>query len=326
MNVPATRSILSAGVLAAELPDRYELGPPITCRLISGGVNDTYLVTAAGRRYVLRVYRAGWRSRADIGFELDALQHLACMEMAAAQPVAMIDGSFVLDIVAPEGLRHAVLFSYVPGRVVDDLDAPSCRRFGDVAGRIHAATEHLRSPHSRFALDLEHLLDRPLAAVMPLLHERSDDRRYLQELVPLLRARVVRLAADGLDWGFCHGDLHAENAHLDGEWLTFFDFDCGGLGWRSYDIAVFRWTLNDYGRRVVPEHEAAWQAFLAGYTEHRHLGPADVEAVPLFVAIRHIWMMGLHAEFAPDYGYGRFENGYFERVLQFLRDWEAAYL
>ncbi|HSH80133.1 MAG TPA: hypothetical protein VLA19_16530 [Herpetosiphonaceae bacterium] len=49
MNVPATRSILSADALGAGLPARYELGLPITCRLISGGVNDTYLVTAAGR-------------------------------------------------------------------------------------------------------------------------------------------------------------------------------------------------------------------------------------------------------------------------------------
>ena len=39
-----------------------------------------------------------------------------------------------------------------------------------------------------------------------------------------------------------HGDLQGYHANVgpDGM-LTFFDFDCGGYGYRAYDLAVFVW-------------------------------------------------------------------------------------
>jgi len=40
-----------------ELVAEYAIGQPVTCRLLHRGLNDTYLVTTAEVRYVLRVYR-----------------------------------------------------------------------------------------------------------------------------------------------------------------------------------------------------------------------------------------------------------------------------
>ena len=304
----------------------YALEPPVTCRYYAGGVNDVYLVETGEGRRVLRVTPTGWRSHSDVDYEVDALLHLGRNGISIAEPLPARDGSFVREVQAPEGVRYAVLFIFAPGRVHGELDASFCRRFGQAVGQIHAATDDLHTPHTRFALDLDHLVDQPLAAIRPLLDKRPDDWRFLHELGQRLRTRIEQLAARGLDRGFCHGDLQAENAHLDGERLTFFDFDCGGPGWHAYDIAVFRWTLNSYGRRVSPDHEPRWQDFLAGYGEHHQLGRADIEAVPVFVAMRHIWMIGLHAAFAPQSGYARYETDYFPNVLQFLRDWEAMYI
>jgi Ser/Thr protein kinase RdoA (MazF antagonist) len=53
-----------------------------------------------------------------------------------------------------------------------------------------------------------------------------------------------RSSREDLEVGSCHGDLHGWNAHIDQNMaLTVYDFDCCGVGWRAYDIAVFRWIF-----------------------------------------------------------------------------------
>ncbi len=85
----------------------------------------------------------------------------------------------------------------------------------------------------RFALDLAHLLDRPLATFEPFPRDRPDDDRYLRALIALLRGRVEAVASD-LRWQACHGDLHGGNTHRqpDGS-LVFFDFDSCGMGYAT---------------------------------------------------------------------------------------------
>ena len=324
--LPVTHSVLSTQALCTEMVAAYGLRTPLDCKLLSPGLNDTYLVTTAADRFILRIYRVGWRSHSDILYEIDVLNHLGRKGASVSLPLATAKGDFTLPLRAPEGLRYAVLFTYAPGQSVDELDDSYCRLFGGAVGEMHRATGDFTSQHERFALDLEYLIERPLRAIRPLLENRSEDWSHLQSLAQRLQAALAQAPLDVLDWGFCHGDLHTENAHLAGDTLTFFDFDCGGPGWRAYDIAGFRWSLNNFGRRVVPEHEHLWQAFLDGYAERRRIGTVDLEFVPAFVEIRHIWMIGLHAENAPDFGYERFSDSYFDGVLRFLRDWEQTYL
>jgi Ser/Thr protein kinase RdoA (MazF antagonist) len=90
---------------------------------------------------------------------------------------------------------------------------------------------------------LEHLLEQPLQSIRPLLARRRDDWEYLVTLAEKLRLHMYALPLESLETGFCHGDLHGGNAHRDrAQTLTFFGFDACGMGWRVYDIAVFRWS------------------------------------------------------------------------------------
>ena len=100
--------------------------------------------------------------------------------------------------------------------------------------------------------------------------------------------RLIERVQANLDFGFCHGDLHGFNAAFDGERVTMFDFDCCGAGWRAYDIAVYRWLLEN--RKM----ESNWKPFLDAYQARRPLAQMDVSAVPWFVAARYIWLLGLH--------------------------------
>ena len=318
---PVTYSTLSAEALADWLEASYELGAVTACRLLHRGLNDSYLVEAARGRYVLRVYRAGWRSAEEIAYEVAVLEHLGRKGIAVALPVRGRNDHAIEWLQAPEGSRAAVLFTHAPGRELDGSIEDS-RRYGRAAASIHAATDDFEAGHARFALDLDHLLAQPLAAIRPFLRHRPADLHAIEGLAASVRRRVEALTVAGqMDRGFCHGDFHGDNAHIEGDTVTMFDFDCGGPGWRAYDIAVFRWRWGDDAAG-----EARWAAFLEGYRELRPIGETDLAAVPLFVAARAIWLRGLHAANTADWGRSWLNDAYWDRLLKGLREWQAKHL
>lgn len=319
---PVTHSILSAATLLREVLPDYGVEQPLACQLLNRGLNDTYLVLTSGERYILRAYRAGWRSDAAIRYELDALNHLATRGLAVSTPVRRRRGGFVRVVQAPEGRRQIVLFTYARGKAGYDHE-DYATLYGRMAAEIHHASDDFFSRHRRFRIDLVELLDKPLATIRPRLAHRPQDWHYLQDLAERLRRRVDALPASELETGFCHGDLHGGNVHLEGETLTAFDFDCCGPGWRAYDVAVFLWGCS---LRSFKKGEHRWEQFLHGYTQRRRLPALDLAAVPLFVAIRHFWLLGLHTGNGQDWGFGWMDDGYFDRSLKFLRRWERRHL
>jgi Ser/Thr protein kinase RdoA (MazF antagonist) len=64
---------------------------------------------------VLKVYRSGWRSADEIGWEVDLLTHLAAVSVAVAAPLFRRDGEYIGTVHAPEGVRCYVLFEYAEG-------------------------------------------------------------------------------------------------------------------------------------------------------------------------------------------------------------------
>jgi Ser/Thr protein kinase RdoA (MazF antagonist) len=130
------------------------------------------------------------------------------------------------------------------------------------------------------------------------------------------------MPAESLEQGFCHGDLQGYHANLspDGT-LTFFDFDCGGFGYRAYDLAVFLWCC-----RLEDAVTTRWATFLESYREIRSIHDLDVQAVPLFVCARYLWHMGVHTQNSPDWGIDFLNDSYFNSHLKDLRQAEEDYL
>jgi Ser/Thr protein kinase RdoA (MazF antagonist) len=232
------------------------------------------------------------------------------------------DGQVIRSLRAPEGERYAVLFTYAPGEPPAWPPPPSyARLYGQTVAAIHAGLDAFAPAHARFPLDLDYLIERPLQTILPFLADRPEDAQYLQHLADRLTARV-RALEGGLEHGACHGDCHGGNCHLAApDQLTFFDFDCCGPGWRVFDLATFRWSI-----ALNELDETLWSAFEAGYTSWRQLPELDWAAVPLFVLIRHLWLLGLHTSNGDDWGYAWLDRHYFDRGLKFLREWEAAHL
>jgi Ser/Thr protein kinase RdoA (MazF antagonist) len=318
--LPVTYSILAADALLAMIERTYELPSPLTCELLLPSMNDTYLLAGKDSRYIVRVYRASWRSAGEIAYELDLLTHLAARGVSVSLPLAGIDGCLCRPLTAPEGVRNVALFTYAEGEPLTWTNVDQCRAAGHLLAAIHNATDDFISSHHRTALDVEHLIDAPLLALQPFIEHRPDDWGYLVALTAKLRARLGEVRGM-LDWGPCHGDFGGGNLFVaDNCRLTAFDFDLCGPGWRACDLAAIQFVA------TARKDARIWDAFAEGYSTARPLGNADRAAVLLFDPIRRLWRMGLQAGNAPDWGISRLKDTVVDNELRFLRTWEAEYL
>jgi len=318
-------SILAPEALREEVLPGFGMGEVTEFKFYSGGFNHTYRVkTVDGRTYYLRAYRLGWRTLDDVRYELDVLNHLKQKGFPAAQPVPYKDGNDFCLVPAPEGERFLALFTEAPGQEITYDHEPEgmAHCYGRAVARLHNALDDFSSPHRRFHKDIAHFTERPLHNIEPFLAYRPDDWVYLQRFAATLRERILALPADDLEKGVLHGDLQGYHAKVapDGT-LTFFDFDCGGYGYRAYDLAVFLWCC-----RLEDAVAVRWDPFLDAYRETRTIGELDVQAVPLFVCARYLWHMGVHTQNSPDWGIGFLDEGYWDTHLKRLRDAETDYL
>ncbi len=326
---PAAASILSSEHLTERVLRRYELKEPVRCRFFRLGVNDTFQVHAGLTQYFLRVYRHGWRTRAQIAAELDMLVYLRSEGIPVSSPLERRDGGYLSRIDAHEGVRYAVLFTAAPGRGMK-RDLRNCFSYGELAARIHVSLDRRPRDERRFDLDFLHLVHGPLLHLERVLGHRQADLEYLRTAgVGLAKEIEARLPTTTPAYGSCHGDHHGGNIHIDQDGLlTLFDFDCYGYGWRAYDIAVFLLGLSlRFGQSGTGKGKATrrWNAFLRGYESIRKLGAAEREAISLFVPVRHLWLMGLHAQGIDVWGYSLMQDTDFDRHLKFFRGWIERY-
>lgn len=322
---PATllvmRSLLSPETVATELDRAYAIGPT-GCMLQRSFTNDVYVVETSAGPYVAKVYGPGWRTPADIAYEVAFLDHLAANGVAVATAVPRRDGQRIHQLLLPEGVRPCVLFTYAPGaEPVEPFTAALYHRFGQATGAMHRAADKFTSQHPRFRLDLAYLIERPLAAIRPYLTRRSDDWAYLVRLAERVRTRITDLVARGLDWGPCHGDLTLDCFRLtdDGQ-LTFYDFDSGGPGWRALEFQGIYESAFYF-------KDDRWDAFHAGYTEVRPIGDVDLAAIPWFAPVYAIWDMGWAvSQWVRWSGRWRVDDAFWSEKIGWLPQWEAAHL
>ena len=318
-------SILSPDALIREVLPGFPIGEVSDCKFFSGGFNHTYQIKSGeGRTYYLRAYRKQWRTIEDICYELDVLNHLKRKGFPAAQPIPHKGGQYFCAVPAPEGQRYLALFTEAIGKEISYEHEPEqmARSYGQAVANMHHALDDFSSPYSRFHLNISHLIDLPLNNIEPFLSHRPGDWAYVQHFAGTLRQQLLLLPASKLEQGFCHGDLQGYHANVDPNGtLTFFDFDCGGQGYRAYDLAVFLWCC-----RLEDAVDLRWDAFLSAYRDARSISDLDVRAVRLFACARYLWHMGVHTQNSPDWGISFLNDDYFDTHLKRLRDAELDYL
>lgn len=276
----------TAEALSATLPDLF---PSIRYPMISlmrAYTNDVYRVVAGEGQFALKIYGHGWRTDDEIRYEIDLLRHLAAKGIAVAVAIPDRSGSALLHLPLDGGWRQAVLFAFVPGSPAVPPFTPELYfREGAATARLHAASDDFSSPHARCPLDRETLIEQ----VRDMIRESGapgETVRWLDEFGRALGERLSLVAAEGLDWGPCHGDLTFDNLHLteDGE-IVWYDFDSGGPGWRAMDLQG--WVATN------PLMQERQNAFVAGYRTVRPLAECDVAASGILAAALEFHGIGI---------------------------------
>ncbi|MBE0688286.1 MAG: phosphotransferase [Anaerolineaceae bacterium] len=322
---PVKSSLLLSQTISTEVLPQFGLGANSKCEYFTGGFSHTYRVTSEkGVVYFLKSYRTNWRTKADIQYEMDVLNHLKKKNFPAIQPVKTITGEYYYPVNAPEGIRYLVLLTLAPGTLASYEQKPEevATQYGQAVAQMHNALDDFHSIHQRFPLDLDFFTVEPLKTIEPFLKNRPDDWHFIQQFANTLRQRIIDMPGFELELGFCHGDLQGYHANVspDGT-FTFFDFDCGGYGYRAYDLAVFLWCC-----RLENAISERWEPFLKAYKSQRVLTPLDERAIPLFVCARYLWHIGVHTRNTPDWGIEMINDEYLQDHLGKMRKAEEDYL
>jgi hypothetical protein len=70
----------------------YSIGTSRSCQIYKRGLNDTYLVTTEQEKYILRVYRCGWRTKEEIDFEQN------CWRFCMNKGIRQLDAAAIASI------------------------------------------------------------------------------------------------------------------------------------------------------------------------------------------------------------------------------------
>ena len=310
--LPVSRSIPSPDGVADLVRRSY--GLDVTgCSLVRSLVNDVYVVTTPTGRYVLKIYHHGGWSTDEVAWEYELVAHVRASGIPTAEGVRLLDGSFVGELEAPEGVRPFGLTAFVDGsKPSPPFDDALYRSYGVLLARFHQAADSFATTRHRRAFGLEQTLDAPLPQVLDALADRPDDRRVVADMAAIARARIEELAGRGLSWGIRHGDVTLDNIHASGDGLTLHDFDLAGQGWRIADLAPCLAT--DFA-----------EAFLAGYTSVRPVTQTDLAALPWLDVIGRIGNLRFHlVDKVALRGTESIGEGWVDRELSALRDAATA--
>lgn len=297
--IPVTRSFVSADAFAEVIAEQYSFDNPVACKLFSKMLrtqdNDHYQVTAAGKKYVARIYQQGdpiGRQESDYQFELAWLADLRKNGLPVSYPLARRDGSLLGSVNAPEGIRYYALFSFAPGEPMAADDPDQLHQVGREMAHIHQVSNQFSTSYQRQPMDVEFLVDSSIQRIRRYWGNRIDEQLDIlitsgeeakEEVLALVQNDKEAVDA----WGPIGGDFHPVSTHFHDGKPCFFNFDLCGYGWRAYDIAVFLLNSN-----LLHQDPELAEAFFEGYYSVRPLSANEYEAISPFMTIRRVWLAG----------------------------------
>ena len=269
--------------------------------LASQSENTVYRVHAAADEcFALRIHRPGYHDLDALNAELAFCAALAEAGVRVPRARRALDGRGFVLATAPGGEScYVSMIEWVAGQRLHDVMAAAaegeverhCHALGGVAASIHNHADGWRPPAGfrRHALDADGLLGHTpfWGAFWEHPSLSAAQRRLVLAGARRLHAALVAYGKGRDRYGLIHADLHPHNVLVDGEALTVIDFDDAGYGWHAYELAVAM-----FGHRADPRLAAMLDALVAGYRAVRPLDDRAVAAVPAFMAIRAIALLG----------------------------------
>jgi Ser/Thr protein kinase RdoA (MazF antagonist) len=272
---------------------QYGMSPDCRLHMYPLTENWTYRIEAnSGAAVVLRIYRPGGRSSAEIMSELAWMEAIRLdSESLVPGVIPTTKGSQVLELTRDPPLDpcYCVMFSCAPGREpAEDELAAWFPRLGAITAQLHQHARSWARPSwfRRPRWDLNTTLgDRPHWGPWQSSVTDAEELRQLERLAELVTARLSRFGDGAERFGLVHADLRLANLLVDGDRITVIDFEDCGLSWYLYDLACAL-TFNE-GRADVRELIALW---VDGYRQVEHLSAEDEEEIDTFLMLRRLML------------------------------------
>lgn len=271
-------------------------------QLIKYRENAVFRVALAnGAAAALRLHRPGYHSENALASELAWMAHLRRCGVSVPEPLSTPDGALLVRFGdGEEEPQYADLIGWVEGEPLGASGQPLKRTRTELAGfftnigrqmaRLHDAADRFVPPEDfvRPLWNSEGLLgDQPFwgrfwdcAGLDPV------ERDFLAALRGRLSDELASIDRE-LSYGLIHADLVRENILVDGEDVTFIDFDDCGFGFRLFDLATA--LLRNRGE---PDYPTIEQSLLAGYLAIRPGLEGELRHLPLFLLLRALTYIG----------------------------------
>ncbi len=262
-----------------------------TYKLAAARENAVYHVQDGQRSYALRLHREGYRNDAELQSELQWMAVAAEGGLNVPEPIQAKNGAFLNQV---DGVQVDVL-TWLSGQPLQDcIDRVSSadriaifRAIGRNMARLHDITDAWAPPTGfvRCAWDVEGLLgEQP---VWDRFWENPDltatDADLLLKVREVARETLNPIRST-LDYGLIHADLAPPNVMVDGDRVSFIDFDDGGFGFRLFEVATALFL-----HQRAPDFSDLKAALLDGYQRVRNL---DTEHLELFFVLRSLTYVG----------------------------------
>ena len=291
---PVTTSTLSAKALGQLVIEKYSLNKNSTCQLFRTGINHTYFISDNETKYVLRVYFYNWRSKSQIQEEINLLHLLKENHTSISFPIADKKGNFIQDINAPEGMRHAVLFSFAEGEKIRFMDAATCFSIGSLMAKIHTITAN--QSIDRINYNLETLVQLPYEYAKQYFPETIPEMEFIKKQSKKISKTFEKIDSNKVTKGIVHMDIWYDNMNIkDQNEPTIFDFDFCGNGLLIFDVAYFCKQLFHIEVNK-DEYELKVQSFLKGYQSIRTLSEEEIKMIPDAAAAIWIFYLGVQSQ------------------------------
>ena len=261
-------------------------------KLLSLSENAVYLVenAAVNQRFIVRVHRSGYNTKAEIESELVWLKALSEeTEIKLAAPILGLDGTLLQNL--PDG-NSAVAFEFIRGRhpASEDDTLGALEKLGVIAATFHRYSRVWRAPttFTRKIWDFPHCLGSQGIwgdwRGAPGLSDR--DIVFLEPIVNALKVRLESFGYGPSRFGLVHGDMKIANVLISDDDLYVLDFDDCGYCWFLYDYGCAMTGL-DAGSAA----DAYTQAWVSGYRQVANLSWEDEDMLPTFSLLRRLMTM-----------------------------------
>ena len=291
---PVIASILSQAELGEFISEKYQLEDHFACTLFRTGVNHTYFLSNANTKYVVRVYCHNWKTKAEIQEELSLLNLLQAHNLSISSPIPDKNGNLIQELVAPEGLRYAVLFTFATGEKMRFMTNATCFAIGSMMARIHTITAAKKI--NRITYNSDVLLNKAYDKLNLFFSSDLREMKYLKQISSKIAMRFEKTELSENQKGIVHLDIWYDNLSVNNvNEITIFDFDNCGNGALILDIGYFCKQLF-FIETDKTEYETKVESFLNGYKTERNLSQEELNLIPEAGASIFVFYLGVQAQ------------------------------